>query len=135
MANNRSDFVGPILLAIFAYLASMLTRAFQRSVEQSVVIRAANRYRNLNYTITDNFIADEKIINILQDPKIWEECDKSGARWWDGKSKPANIWEALSKKIWEDRPEFETAAGFEYWCNLVKNKKTLPWHIDKGKRP
>lgn len=133
MSNNRSDFVGPILLAILAYLASMLTRAFQRSIEHSAVIRSMNREENLNHTVVDDFIKDEVVLKQLQDPKVWEACDKDNLRWWDGKSKPKNIWEQLAKQIWEDRDEFQTAAGFEYWCNIIQDQKNLPWHIDKGK--
>lgn len=131
MSNNRSDFVGPILLAILAYLASMLTRAFQRSIEHSAVIRSMNREENLNHTVVDDFIKDEVVLKQLQDPKVWEACDKDNLRWWDGKSKPKNIWEQLAKQIWEDRDEFQTAAGFEYWCNIIQDQKNLPWHIDK----
>ncbi|GFH52515.1 hypothetical protein CTEN210_08991 [Chaetoceros tenuissimus] len=42
-----------------------------------------------------------------------------------------NIWEELSKEIWQHRPEYETAVGFEYWCNIISEKRSLPWHIDK----
>jgi len=131
MSNSRSDFVGPILLAIFAYLASMLTRAFQRSIEQTAISNAAQRVASLNYTITDKFIADETFLDRLQDAKIWEDCDLAGPKWWNGKTKPKNIWEELSKKIWEERSEFDIAAGFEYWCNILSDGESLPWHIDK----
>mmetsp|Transcript_15255 Transcript_15255/g.22344 ORF Transcript_15255/g.22344 Transcript_15255/m.22344 type:complete len:242 (+) Transcript_15255:108-833(+) len=132
MANNRSDFVGPILLAIFAYLASMLTRAFQRSImESSTIVRTSMLNVNLNHTIQDQFITDQQMINTLQDQDVWKECDRSGARWWDGKTEPSNVWEQLSQKIWKDRWEYTQAAGFEYWCNIVKDKKNVPWHIDK----
>lgn len=131
-SNNRKDFVGPILLAIFAYLASMLTRAFQRSIEQSAILQTMKREISLNHTVTDDFVRDEKILKTLQDPAVWEDCNKANLRWWDGKSKPANIWEELAKTIWEDRYEFQVAAGFEYWCNVIRDQKNLPWHIDKG---
>lgn len=130
-SNNRKDFVGPILLAIFAYLASMLTRAFQRSIEQSAILQTMKREISLNHTVTDDFVRDEKILKTLQDPAVWEDCNKANLRWWDGKSKPANIWEELAKTIWEDRYEFQVAAGFEYWCNVIRDQKNLPWHIDK----
>ena len=53
-------------------------------------------------------------------------------RWWDGKSPPENLWEELARQIWKDRHEFQEAAGFEYWCNIITDQKNLPWHIDKG---
>ena len=110
MTSNRSDFVAPILLAIFAYLASMLTRAFQRSIEQTSVVRSAHRAKSLNHTIVDNFIQDKDTLERLQDKKAWEECDGKGWRWWDGKTEPENLWEELAQKIWSPRPEFQTAS-------------------------
>lgn len=133
-SSNRSDFVGPILLAIFAYLASMLTRAFQRSIENTyAAYNPATREMGMNYTISDNFITDEKILQSLQNPQLWRDCDENGEGWWDGKSEPKNVFEQLSREIWKDRPEFimDEVVGFEYWCNVLVNKKKLPWHIDK----
>eukprot|EP00979_Chaetoceros_neogracilis_P019449 scaffold12369_cov256-Chaetoceros_neogracile.AAC.3 len=131
MTNSRSDFVGPILLAIFAYLASMLTRAFQRSIEQTAMSNAAQRVASLNYTVTDAFITDQTLLNKLQDVHIWEECNAAEPKWWNGKTKPKNIWEELSEMIWEGRSELEATAGFEYWCDILSDGESLPWHIDK----
>ncbi len=112
----------------------MLTRAFQRSIEQTAIMKSMKREINLNHTISDNFVTDAKMLKKLQDPKVWDACNKANARWWDGKSKPSNVWEELAKKIWEDRYEFQIAAGFEYWCNVVSSSRHLPWHIDKGEQ-
>jgi len=140
MTNNRQDFVGPILLAIFAYLASMLTRAFQRSIENSYMAayNPAVQELKLNYTIANAFLKGDKhdiLLGKLQDPKVWEDCSAKGEGWWDGKSEPKNIFEELSREIWKDRPEFHSdeVAGFEYWCNTMKakSKQSLPWHIAK----
>jgi hypothetical protein len=88
---------------------------------------------NLNHTVADNFISDQHLLEKLQDEQLWEDCDRGEARWWDHKNdEPQNIWEEISKQIWQNRPEFETAVGFEYWCNVIQNNKNLPWHIDKG---
>lgn len=107
MTNNRSDFVGPILLAIFAYLASMLTRAFQRSIENSYMApyNQAVQELKLNYTIVDSFLRDdnEMLLGKLQDPKLWEDCSGKGEGWWDGKSEPKNIFEEISREIWKVR--------------------------------
>lgn len=62
---------------------------------------------------------------------MWEDCDGQKQRWWDGKSRPQNVWEELARQIWKDRHEFQEAAGFEYWCNIITDQKSLPWHIDK----
>jgi len=131
MSNDRKDFVSPFLLAGFAYLVSMLLRAFQGSIEQNSTLQTMEREFNLNYTVADDFIDDEKILKTLQDPAVWKACDEANERWWDGKTKPENIWEQLSKKIWQDRDEFQVAVGFEYWCNIIKDEVFLPWHIDK----
>jgi len=128
------DYVGPLLLGIVSYLASMLINSIQSSIEQSTILQAMNRkmINNLNnHTVTDGFIEDENILKKLQDPALWNSCNKADAMWWDGKSKPANVWEELAKKIWEERYEFQIAAGFEYWCNIIKHDRDLPWHIDK----
>jgi|AntRauTorckE5430_2_1112549.scaffolds.fasta_scaffold18350_1 hypothetical protein len=133
MAGNRSDFIAPIALAAFAYLAAMILKGLQGLVDQSSIINQSTRALNLNHTIIDDFIHDKDILHKLQDAQIWEECDKADARWYDHKnSEPQNIWEEISKKIWQDRPEFESALGFEYWCNIVSETRELIWHIDKG---
>jgi hypothetical protein len=137
MPNNRQDFVGPILLAIFAYLASMLTRAFQRSLEldaNSEARRGSKRNAYMEHIVFDNFLTDPLISNTLQDVKLWEDCTASGSKWWDGKSEPNNIWEELNQIIWRERPEFQIAAGFEYWCEILNNGdgSAMSWYIDKG---
>lgn len=132
MANARTDFVGPILLAIFAYLTSMITRAFQRSVDSSAYLKKMKLDASLNYTIYDNFITDDDLLQRLQDESLWIECAKEDPKWWDGKSPPKNIWEEISKAIWSERPELEDAVGIEYWCNRIDpDQGYLPWHIDK----
>lgn len=132
MANARTDFVGPILLAIFAYLASMITRAFQRSVDSSAYLKKMKLDASLNYTIYDNFITDDNLLQKLQDESLWIECSKQDPMWWDGESEPKTIWEELSKAIWSDRPELKDAVGIEYWCNRIDpDQGYLPWHIDK----
>lgn len=132
MPSNRTDFVGPILLAILAYLASMITRSFQRSVSSNVYIKKKKLETKLNFTITDNFITNGYLLQRLQNESLWKECADDVPRWWDGKSVPKNIWEELSKMIWFERPEFKSAVGIEYWCNIiVAEQGYLPWHIDK----
>lgn len=130
MASNRADFVSPILLAILAYLASMITRSFQRSVSQNVYLKRKKLEIALNFTVADNFISNADFLQRLQNESLWDECADDVPQWWDGKSEPKNIWEELSKMIWQDRPEFQVAVGVEYWCNKISHGY-LPWHIDK----
>lgn len=144
MPSNRQDFVGPILLAIFAYLASMLTRAFQRSLEQNVpadplselVIQGQGKNKQtkghlVEHVIIDDFMTDQSKLNILQDSKLWDDCVASGSKWWDGKSKPRDIWEELNQNIWNQRLEGKDAIGFEYWCDVFMDNGPGAWHIDK----
>lgn len=129
---SRSDFIAPIILAIFAYFAAMVAKGFQGFVNESSFVKKSIRDVNLKHSITDNFIKHQDFLQKLQDAKLWEACDKEETRWFDHKnSEPQNIWEEISKQIWKDRPEFETAVGFEYWCNIVTEKRDLTWHIDK----
>jgi hypothetical protein len=146
MPNNRQDFVGPILLAIFAYLASMLTRAFQRSLEENVSVDPSElmsgRWKkekttvHIEHTIVDNFITDQSKLNKLQDSKLWENCVASGPKWFtkgvEKINKPMTIWEELNEMIWEQRPEYKDAIGFEYWCDIFTETAPVAWHIDKG---
>jgi hypothetical protein len=130
---SRSDFIAPIILAIFAYFAAMVAKGFHGLVNESSFVKKSIRDVNLKHSITDNFIKHQDFLQKLQDTKLWEACDKEETRWFDHKnSEPQNIWEEISKQIWKDRPEFETAVGFEYWCNIVTEKRDLTWHIDKG---
>lgn len=147
MPSNRQDFVGPILLAIFAYLASMLTRAFQRSLEHvpadpysADVIPGQGEKKEktkvqVAHVILDDFMpADESKLNKLQDSKLWEDCVASGPKWWNTKNKPTNIWEELNQMIWGQRPEFRDAIGVEYWCDILMDNAPGSWHIDKGEK-
>lgn len=130
--STRRDFIGPILLAIFAYLASMLTRAFQRSIEQAAIAKAAERKESLKYNITDGLIKNEnEIRDKLQDESTWQECASKDPVWWNGKA-PKNIWEEIVSIIWEKHDDIiDSAAGFEYWCDIVGDKESIGWHIDK----
>ena len=91
----------------------------------------------LNTTIRDDFLqeteteSDLVLLDRLQDKLLWEECDRGESKWWDGTSDPKNVWEVISKRIWEGRPEFGKAAGFEYWCNIMSDGVSLDWHVDK----
>jgi hypothetical protein len=132
-SNHKSDYITPIVLAILAYLASSIFKGMRAVVNNPSTFNKDRQTVALNHTILDNFMSDQDLLQKLQDEELWQECDRAETRWWDHKNdEPQNIWEEISKQIWQNRPEFQTAVGFEYWCNVIQNNKNLPWHIDKG---
>ena len=125
---SRPDIFLAILFAsisIFLALGVQKMKQFVTDAKYKLILK------NLNHTVTDDFIKDTSLLSRLQNETLWKECDEAGSHFWQRQDPITNIWEELSKEIWQHRPEYKEAVGFEYWCNIISEKRSLPWHIDK----
>lgn len=146
MAESK-DWIAPITMIILSIFMYRITNILQEMVDETNLSNGDHNDNNNNIyysskrydgpsridtTIIDNFMnKEDPIMKELENKDLWSQCHDGRPEFWDGKSNPKNIWEELSKKIWEGRPEFKEAVGFEYWCNILPENKMLPWHIDK----
>mmetsp|Transcript_1672 Transcript_1672/g.2673 ORF Transcript_1672/g.2673 Transcript_1672/m.2673 type:complete len:241 (+) Transcript_1672:119-841(+) len=139
--NSNPSTIPPILIGVIVVL---LTSALQ-NLRQHINTKATKNWQDREIfesndnIIIDEFVQDEEMLKYLNNPSIWNECrDNSetsvGTRWWDGKSKPQNIWEVLAGKIWSSRSEADGASGFEYWCNILEKDTPLAWHVDRDEQ-
>ncbi|GFH52514.1 hypothetical protein CTEN210_08990 [Chaetoceros tenuissimus] len=127
---SRFDIFFASLFAIFSIFLALGVQKMKQFVADA-------KYKlilhNLNHTVTDNFIKETDLISRLQNETLWQECDEKRAHdnFWQREDPITNIWEELSQEIWKNRPEYKEAVGFEYWCNIVDEDRSLPWHVDK----
>jgi len=49
----------------------------------------------------------------------------------DGKSDPSNIWEQILYRRWKEREQKHVVAGFEYLCNIMDDRESLEWKVEK----
>lgn len=142
---DSKDWIAPMIMAALAIVMYFMTNILKEMVEEAkqneLKHATPSKYTGpsrMETTIIDNFVdLKDPIVKRLQDKRLWEECNDGSQyedgkyQWWDGKTEPKDIWQELAKRMWENRPEFNDAIGFEYWCNIMEGGKTLPWHIDK----
>ena len=125
---SRSDI---FLAILFASISIFLALGVQKMKQFVADAKYKLLLKNLNHTVTDDFIKDTSLLSRLQNETLWKECDEARFYFWQRDDPITNIWEELSKEIWQHRPEYKEAVGFEYWCNIKSENQSLTWHIDK----
>ena len=94
--------------------------------------------------IQDNFLnLHHELMDDLLNLKNWKDLNTKATpyaehldgdySWWDGITKPKNVWEKLINLIWIKSFELDVSkiSGFEYWCNQTSAGDELDWHQDK----
>ena len=109
--SEMADWIGPILLGCLAFVMSLCFKSLRNFIHDSQTVSTLNR---INSTIQDAFLEtnDHLLLEQLNNKQLWQACDQGGTKWWDGKTEPKDRWQELSKRIWENRPEFNSAKGF-----------------------
>lgn len=86
-----------------------------------------------SYEIVDNFMEDEELLQKLNNKALWKDLDNLDYNTYYPKDPPSTVWhEVIQCVIHSPKLRLPNCKHFEYWCNLLDDRNSLDWHIDKN---